>query len=163
MKYGNINANIVYEKGCPEAFEIGSITIEPISLSHPNGGNGYKFIEDGKTFVFLTDNELGFVHPNGLHYDDYLAFSTGADLLIHDAEYTPVEYETFIEWGHSSYQQAIDLAIDSNVKKLGLFHTNQDRSDDAMDEIVADCRRIISDRNKHIECFSTASDMTFNL
>ena len=163
VKYGDINATIVYEEGCPGAFEIGSISIEPIRLSHPNGGNGYKFIEDNKTFVFLTDNELGFVHPIGLPYDDYLAFSTGADLLIHDAEYTPQEYKTLIEWGHSSYQHAIDLAIDSNVGKLGLFHTNQDRSDDAMDEIVADCNRIISDQGKDIECFSTAADMTFNL
>jgi phosphoribosyl 1,2-cyclic phosphodiesterase len=163
VKYADINATIVYENGCPETFDIGSITIEPISLSHPNGGNGYKFIEDDKTFVFLTDNELGFVHPKGLHYDDYRVFSEGADLLIHDAEYTPEEYKTLIEWGHSSYQHAIDLAIDSNVKRLGLFHTNQDRSDDAMDEIIADCRRIISERGRDIECFSTAADMTFNL
>ncbi|MFO7963249.1 MAG: MBL fold metallo-hydrolase [Desulfobacterales bacterium] len=163
VKYGDISASIVYEKGCPDAFNIGSITIEPIPLSHPNGGNGYKFIEDGAVFVFLTDNELGFVHPNGLHYEDYLAFSEDADLLMHDAEYTPEEYTSFIEWGHSSYRQAVDLAIDSNVGRLGLFHISQDRSDIEVDEIVCECNRIISKRNKTLECFSTAADMIFEL
>jgi len=163
VKYADISASIFYEEGCPQAFEIGTIRIEPIRLSHPNGGSGYKFIEDDKTFVLLTDNELGYVHPGGLSVDDYIAFSADADLLIHDAEYTPGEYETYIEWGHSSYTHAVDLAISAGVEKLGLFHLNQDRSDEKMDDIVHKCRQIISDRGQHIECFSTAIDMTFNL
>jgi phosphoribosyl 1,2-cyclic phosphodiesterase len=163
VKYTDISASITYEEGCPDAFEIGSIKIVPIRLSHPNGGNGYKFIEDGKTFVFLTDNELGFVHPGGLTYDDYLEFSADADLLIHDAEYTPKEYERYIEWGHSSYTQAIELGLESRVLNLGLFHTNQDRTDQEMDDIVDECNHIISGKNKTMKCFSTASDMIFNL
>jgi phosphoribosyl 1,2-cyclic phosphodiesterase len=163
VKYSDISASIVYEEGCPEAFEIGSITIEPIRLSHPNGGNGYKFTENDKTFVFLTDNELGFVHSRGLRYDDYLKFSANADLLIHDAEYTPKEYERYIEWGHSSYEQAVNLAIDAKVSRLGLFHINQDRSDQAMDDIVDQCGQIIAEKNVTLDCFSAASDMTFHL
>ena len=163
VKYADISASITYEEGCPGAFEIGSIRIVPIRLSHPNGGNGYKFIENGKTFVFLTDNELGFVHPGGLAYKDYLDFSADADLLIHDAEYTPKEYERYIEWGHSSYIQAVELGLESRALKLGLFHTNQDRTDQDMDDIVEECNQIISGKNRNMECFSTAWDMTFNL
>jgi phosphoribosyl 1,2-cyclic phosphodiesterase len=163
VKYADISASITYAEGCPDAFDIGSIKIVPIRLSHPNGGSGYKFIEDGKTFVFLTDNELGFVHPGGLSYDDYLQFSADADLLIHDAEYSPEEYEKFIEWGHSSYVQAVELGLDSGALKLGLFHTNQDRTDLQMDEIVDICNHMVWDRHKIMECFSTAWDMTFDL
>jgi phosphoribosyl 1,2-cyclic phosphodiesterase len=163
VKYTDISASITYAEGCPDPFDIGSIKIVPIRLSHPNGGNGYKFIEDGKTFVFLTDNELGFVHPGGLPYDDYLEFSTGADLLIHDAEYSPEEYEKFIEWGHSSYSQAVGLGLESGASKLGLFHTNQDRTDRQMDDIVDICNKMVSDRGKTMECFSTACDMCFDL
>ena len=163
VKYADISATIAYEEGCPDIFEIDSIKIIPIRLSHPNGGNGYKFIEDGKTFVFLTDNELGFVHPGGLAYDDYLAFSEEADLLIHDAEYTPKEYERFIEWGHSSYIQAVELGLESRAKKLGLFHTNQDRTDQEMDYIVGLCNEMIGQKAGDLECFSVSWDMTFNL
>jgi phosphoribosyl 1,2-cyclic phosphodiesterase len=156
VKYADISATIIYEDGCPASFDIGSVNITPIRLSHPNGGNGYKFIEDGKTFVFLTDNELGYVHPMGLDNESYMKFSSGADLLIHDAEYTPKEYETFVEWGHSSYSQALDLAENAEVGKLGLFHLNQERNDKEMDEIVEKCRHIISDKRLKLECFSTA-------
>ncbi len=89
VKYDDLKAQIEYLEACPAAFEIGSVTVEPIRISHPNNGNGYKFTEEGKCFVFLTDNELDFVHPGGLTFKDYLEFSQRADLLIHDAEYTP--------------------------------------------------------------------------
>jgi phosphoribosyl 1,2-cyclic phosphodiesterase len=85
VKYSDIKAELFYEEACPMEFEIGSVKVVPIAISHPNGGSGYKFIEDGKSFVFLTDNELGFIHPGGLAYKDYVKFSLGADLLIHDA------------------------------------------------------------------------------
>ena len=163
VKYSDISAKITYEEGCSDLFEIDSIKIIPIRLSHPNGGNGYKFMEDGKTFVFLTDNELGFVHPGGLTYDDYLAFSEGVDLLFHDAEYTPKEYERFIEWGHSSYIQTLELGMASQVKRLGLFHANQDRTDQEMDDIVDLCKKMIRREKKDLECFAVAWDTVYTL
>ena len=63
------------------AFEIGSVTITPIPISHPDKGSGYKFTEGGKSFVFLTDNELGFIHPGGLPYKDYMEFSAKVFLM----------------------------------------------------------------------------------
>lgn len=160
---GKHSAKIVFEKGCPEQFEIGSITVIPIRLSHPNGGSGYKFIENGKSFVFLTDNELGHIHPGGLPSDDYLKFSIGADLLIHDAEYTSKEYETFIKWGHSSFADVIDLSIKAEIKELGLFHLNQERTDKEMDEIIKACKKNITEKEHNLNCFAVRSDMTFNL
>jgi hypothetical protein len=47
------------------------MSISPIPLSHPNQGVGYKFTEEGKSFVFLTDNELTFKHPGGVDFQDY--------------------------------------------------------------------------------------------
>lgn len=163
VKYSDLSASIVYEDADPSGFEIGSVWVEPIHLSHPNGGSGYKFIEDDKSFVFLTDNELGFVHPGGLEFGDYLEFSKGVDLLIHDAEYTPDEYRTQIEWGHSSYADALDLAFEAGVQQLGLFHLNQERTDDEMDDIVRACRRITKEKNDPFECFAVGVDMEFNL
>ncbi len=163
VKYSDLKAEMTYETACPTTFDIGSITVTPIPLSHPNGGSGYKFTEDGKSFVFLTDNELGFVHPGGLPVEDYLEFSKGANLLIHDGEYTPEEYKMRIEWGHSTYIDALNLGIDAGVKKLGLFHINQERFDPEMDMIVNDCNRIISQNGNNIECFAVSEDMAFML
>ena len=163
VKYSDVIAQMDFKNACPLVFSIGSMTVTPIAISHPNGGSGYKFIEDGKSFVFLTDNELGFVHPGGRTFKDYAQFCAGADLLIHDGEYTPDEYDTFIEWGHSEYTDVLDLARESGVKKLGLFHLNQERTDDQMDEIVDICKQHIANNHLKFECFAVAGDMTFNL
>jgi ribonuclease BN (tRNA processing enzyme) len=163
VKYRDIKAQMLYEDACPAEFEIGSVTVIPIALSHPNGGSGYKFIEDGKTFVFLTDNELGMIHPGGRPYADYVNFSKGADLLVHDAEFTPEEYERFVEWGHSVYSDALRLAREAEVSALGLFHLNQERTDQDMDDIVAACRTHITEHGLGFECSAVAAGMVFEL
>jgi ribonuclease BN (tRNA processing enzyme) len=163
VRYSDLKAKIVYNEGHPKKFDIGSVTVEPIQISHPNTGKGYKFIEDGKAFVFLTDNELGFVHPGGLHKKEYISFCQGADLLMHDAEYTPKEYKLLIEWGHSSYMDVLDVAFEAGVKQLGLFHHNQERTDDEVDEIVEACNKTIKQRKSPLHCFAVGSDMIFEL
>ena len=88
VQFDQLKAKINYAADCPISFSIDSIEIFPINLSHPNVGMGYKFIEDEKIFVFLTDNELGYRHRNGMTFEEYADFAKDADLLIHDAEYT---------------------------------------------------------------------------
>lgn len=163
VRYSDLKAKIVYEDRRPDKFEIGSVTVVPIQISHPNTGKGYKFIEDGKTFVFLTDNELGFVHPGGLPSTEYQAFCQGADLLLHDAEYTPQEYKLLMEWGHSSYVDVLELAFKAGVRKLGLFHHNQERTDAEVDEIVDASHRMIKQRKRNLDCFAVGQDMSFKL
>ena len=160
IRFSDAKADISYagDDLCSPHFTIGSLMVEPIALSHPNTGRGYKFTEGEKTFVFLTDNELAYNHPGRIDYADYVAVCKDADLLVHDAEYTPEEYAKLISWGHSAYTQALDLALDAGVKRLGLFHLNQDRTDGQVDDILADSRRIISERGSAMACFVVAGD-----
>ncbi|MBW1606670.1 MAG: MBL fold metallo-hydrolase [Deltaproteobacteria bacterium] len=163
VRYSEISAKMEYVGAFVTEFQIGSVTITPIPISHPNKGSGYKFTEDGKSFVFLTDNELGFVHPGGLTYEDYLDFSAGADLFIHDSEYIPEEYPSTIEWGHSVFTKTLDLALEAGVKQFGLFHLNQERTDRQVDDIVETCRQTIAERGHKLECFAVGCDMTFTV
>jgi phosphoribosyl 1,2-cyclic phosphodiesterase len=163
VKYSDLKAKIYYTSGCPEKFKIGSLEIEPISLNHPDGGCGYKFTENGKTFVFLTDNELGYDHPGGLSTEDYINFCSGADLLIHDAEYSEKEYVSKKSWGHSTYTDALQLALKSKVGALGLFHLNSERTDEEMDTILSDCKRIIKSNNSALKCIAVGCNTSFKL
>ena len=163
VNYSDILADLTYEGNCVDSFTIDSVEVTPIPLSHPNQGLGYKFVEDGKSFVFLTDNELTLQHDGGLDYNDYLEFSSGADLLFHDAEYTIEDYEKTKGWGHSIYTDALRLAMEANVKRFGLFHHNQDRSDDGIDQLVRDCNSIIKSNNKSLDCFAVHQDMEIML
>lgn len=163
VDFENVQADISYHEACADSFSIKSMKVMPILTSHPNPGMGYKFIEDGKSFVFLTDNELTFQHPGGLSYQDYMRFSSQADLLIHDSEYTEEEYKTKKTWGHSTYKDALKLALDAGVKKFGLFHHNQERTDAGVDEIVQDCRQIIRNHKANLECFAVYEGMEISL
>ena len=163
INYDDIHANVNYADMCGDSYQLGDLTITPIALSHPNQGTGYKFAEAGRSFVFLTDNELGFRHEGGLPYDDYLQFCRGADLLIHDAEYRDEEYPKRRGWGHSTIEQVTRLAMDAGVKQLGLFHHNQDRLDAEIDDMIATCRRIIAEKNSPLECFAVHQTMELAL
>lgn len=163
VNFEEIKAEIIYHESCEDLFSLKSVTVTPIPLSHPDQGLGYKLIEDNRSFVFLTDNELTFKHPGGLNYQDYLGFSANADLLIHDAEYREEEYRKTRTWGHSVYKDTLRLALDARVKKLGLFHHDQDRSDQSIDEILADCQKIIKERNVSLECFAVYQGMEVTL
>lgn len=154
FRFDRLKSRIDYSGDCPLNQRIDSIEIFSINLSHPNLGRGLKFVEDGKTFVFLTDNELAYRHRNGLTLDDYAGFARDADLLIHDAEYSEEQYKKTRTWGHSTYSQALELALEAGVKSLGLFHHNQDRTDADLDAIVLECRQVIKDRGVNMECFA---------
>lgn len=163
VNFENIRADITYHEACEVLFTLNSLTVTPIPLSHPNQGVGYKFVEDGKSFIFLTDNELTFQHPGGADFEDYRDFSADADLLIHDAEYTEEEYKKTRTWGHSVYKDALKLALDARVQKFGLFHHNQERSDEGIDEMLADCRKTVTSNNTSLECFALRQGMEIKL
>jgi phosphoribosyl 1,2-cyclic phosphodiesterase len=127
-----------------DELHVDSLVIRRIPLSHPNQGAGFRIEEDGASLVFLTDNELSLRHKGGAGFDDYAAFCRGADLLIHDAEYTPEEYPQRRGWGHSHFAEAASLAKAAGVGALGLFHHNQDRTDEAQDALVERCRELLS-------------------
>ncbi|MCG6553480.1 MAG: MBL fold metallo-hydrolase [Candidatus Magnetominusculus sp. LBB02] len=163
VNFNEVKAAFSYTAVCSASFQIDSITVTPIMLSHPNMGLGYKLIEDGKTFVFITDNELTYKHPGGLTFEEYRVFSTNADLLLHDSEYVAEEYEAKRTWGHSIYNDTLRLAMESGAKSFGLFHHNQNRTDDAQDAIVDDCQRIIAKTGSPLNCFAAYQGMEITL
>lgn len=163
VDYQDIQAKISYIGLCGEEVQVGSITVSSIPLSHPNQGMGYRFMEDGKSFVFLTDNEPTYPHLGGRDWCDYVEFSRGADLLMHDSEYLPEEYDRTVTWGHTSYIYALKLALESGVDTFCLFHHNQDRTDEDIDAMVEDCRRRIREIGSSMKCFAASQDMEIEL
>lgn len=139
------------------------LEFRPVPLNHPNGGYGYKFMENGKTFVFLSDNELNFQHEGGLSRAEYVEFCRHADVLFHDAQYTEEEYDAKRGWGHSTYGDATELALDAGVRRLVFVHHDPDRSDDEMDRQVERCRGRVSESGSAMECLAAAEGMVLGL
>ncbi len=144
---------------CP----LGPLQVSAIPLSHPNGGYGYKFMENGKALVFMTDNELGLRHRGGFTPKRYADLCGGADVLLHDAQYTDEEYRHTKGWGHSTYTDALNLAIEAGVKRLGFFHHDPDRTDDDLDRQLDLCREQIRRSGASMDCFICAEGMVLDL
>lgn len=159
----DINAKISFLGMGHNNYSIGGVKISTVPLSHPNQGVGYRLEEDGKSFVFLTDNELSYHHPIGLLYEAYVKFAKDADLMFHDAEYSREEYKETVGWGHSVYLDTLNLALDANVKALGLFHHNQERTDAEVEKIEAECQRIAAEKGSKMRVFAVATGMEIKL
>jgi len=113
------------------------INVMVSSHSHTTDTYGYRFEEKGKVLVYITDVE----HIDGID-PRVVKLAENADLLIHDAQYTPEELKEKKGWGHSSWEQAVEVAERANVKRLALFHHDPEHSDKFLFNMESECRKI---------------------
>ncbi len=84
---------------------------------YQGGSYGFRLEDESVSLVVCTDVE----HIDGID-QDIVNFAKGADLLVHDGQYTPEEYKKFKGWGHSTWIDAVEVAIRANVKRLIITH-----------------------------------------
>jgi phosphoribosyl 1,2-cyclic phosphodiesterase len=118
------------------------VLIEAMPVNHPQGCLGFRFREGSRTLVFITDNELG--HDEGRRFRDFVRFAQDCDLLIHDAQYLPEEMPEHRGWGHSTYEEAVRLAVEAKAKRLVLTHHDPGRSDAGVKHILQKARKLVS-------------------
>ena len=104
--------------------------------NHPGGAYSYRVEGDGKIFVYCTDVE----HVDGID-PKIVALSKNADLLVHDAQYTPEELKVKKGWGHSSWVQAVEVAEQAGVRRLALFHHDPEHTDSFLFRMEEECQR----------------------
>jgi phosphoribosyl 1,2-cyclic phosphodiesterase len=116
------------------------VQIDALPLNHPQGCLGFRFREGDQTMVFITDNELGL--DEGRRFGDFVKFAQDCELLIHDAQYLPEEMPEHRGWGHSTYEEAVNLAVEAGAKHLILTHHDPGRSDVEVKRILERSRNM---------------------
>src|SRR4029078_6065363 len=102
---------------------------------HPGEAYSFRIERNGKVLVICTDVE------HGEQIDARLVeLARGADLLVHDAQYTAEELQKRRGWGHSSFDQAMQLAEMAGVKRLALTHHDPEHYDEFLERIEKLCR-----------------------
>lgn len=131
---------IVKEIQDGETLIIGDRTkVHVANINHPGGCLGFRIESEGHVLTYCSD--VG-------HYDDgfdqnVLKLARGADLFLHDSHFgTMEERNRFSDWGHSTWIEAAQAAIEANVKYLGLFHFSPDLADDQVEAILQKARKI---------------------
>jgi ribonuclease BN (tRNA processing enzyme) len=108
------------------------------TFAHPrNGCLCFKIEYQGKSLVYATDKE-SYVGSD----KKFIEFAAGADLLIHDSQYTDQEYTSSISprqgFGHSTFKMAIETAKLAKVKQLAMFHYDPNYDDNFLKSIEDD-------------------------
>jgi phosphoribosyl 1,2-cyclic phosphodiesterase len=129
-------------------WEEDGVRIRGLRVRHPSFTLGYRIEAQGSVICYVPDNELeggSYAVDGGDWPARFRRFVEGADVLIHDAMFTNEEYQNRIGWGHSTFEQALELAVEAEVKHLVFFHHSPDRTDDALDRILARFRERSAD------------------
>lgn len=126
----------------PGEFEAGGLRVLALDIPHKGGRTyGYR-IDDGRhTVAYLSDHSpttLG-GGPDGLgeYHDAAMRLTAGADVLIHDAQYTPAEFEERRDWGHCSYEYPIALGRKADARRVVLFHHDPAHDDEMLDRLAS--------------------------
>ena len=126
-------------------FEIGRFRVRTALVCHPNPTVGFRIEEEGRTATYLPDHEpaLGLKNGRWLEPERISGYdlADGADLLIHDAQYTDEEYARCVGWGHSTYRHAFEFAARVGAKEVVLFHHDPSHNDEMLERLLADAVR----------------------
>lgn len=145
----------------PYQLELGSMTVTARRIPHLGDTLGYRIEAEGQVLAYVSDHQA----PDGLERVDpeVAALCQGADLLIHDAQYTDEEFMTLPEWGHSTGGYAVHVARAAGVRRLHLFHHDPSHTDGMIDEMVKEANSRISTGDAPFEVEAAAEGASFVL
>lgn len=119
--------------------KIGNVIALSFRCNHPDNSFAFKFrFPNGKVLVHASDNE-----PSPKIDATLIRWLKDADILIHDAQYTPKQYKNKIGWGHSPFTYPIMLAASAGIKRLFLFHYDPSTTDRELDKVASKVRKFI--------------------
>lgn len=161
--------------------EIYGARVRFIYVNHPGFTVAYRVEYQEKVLVYVSDNEpfdreaaqsltnfeaevkKRFMVAEGDPNQRVVDFCKNADVLIHDATYTPEEYLDRVGWGHSHYLFTLRVAAEANVKRLYLFHHDQNHSDEKVDDILLKSKREVKSRGYRFECEAAVENTTITI
>jgi phosphoribosyl 1,2-cyclic phosphodiesterase len=128
-----------------DEWELEGVRISAAPVSHPGPTVGYRLSENGRALAYIPDHEPAL----GAHLEELQGewisgwdLADGADVLLHDAQFTEDEYPRRVGWGHSSVAHAVSFAARAKVRRLLLFHHDPSRSDEELDALLARAREM---------------------
>ncbi|MBU1238198.1 MBL fold metallo-hydrolase [Myxococcota bacterium] len=156
QKIENLQANIEFiELEESHSYNVNGFMVSPLFLEHPSPTFGFRVHSGEKSFGLITDHEVRDPHLNARVVD----FFQGCDLVFHDGQYTPEEYDSAVGWGHSSIDAAIQNGKDTGTPRLGIFHHSPDHDDEDLGELEAR----YTAANPDMDLFWVREDMSISL
>lgn len=138
-----------------EDFAVGNVKVKVRPVPHVGLTVGYRIEANGRSLAYISDHQAP-LHLVGVA-DSVLELCDNVDLLIHDAQYTPEDWETKAHWGHCTVDYAVDVAAAAGARALCLFHHDPLRTDNEIDRLTAGAQK---HAGPGIEVFAAAESLT---
>lgn len=113
--------------------QVGEMEFTPFALDHPGGSFGYRVDAGGKSLAIAVDGEFQRHSPDELGAD--LKFYQDLDLILFDAQYEKEELAKRYDWGHSSPDKGVDLALREGIKHLLLTHHDPEADQEKLEQM----------------------------
>lgn len=125
----------------PPGYADAGITVKTMPLNHPDKATAYRIEYNGKSLCYVTDVE----HDAAKGQDKRLIeFIRGTDVFIYDSTYSDENYEKYVGWGHSTWQEGVRLADAADVGEFVVFHHDPSLTDDDLDRRLEQLLRVRS-------------------
>lgn len=164
----DLPSNIAIEELKEMEFTVGPVRVRSKFANHPGICAGYRLYTSAGSIAYFPDNEpyellkLHIADRDGTNIDDAKSFAQseraklvdflhGCDILILDSQYTDVEYQKHIGWGHGSLSRVVSLALEAQVRKLVLFHHDPAHDDSQIDDMLEAARLLVIDSGQALE------------
>jgi ribonuclease BN (tRNA processing enzyme) len=143
-----------FTEALDEDVMVGDAKVVVRQVPHVGRTLGFRIEAGGAVVAFVTDHQ----QPSNPEFvdDNVLELCDGADLVIHDAQYTEEEFRIKSDWGHSTIAYAVHVAHEAGARQLALFHHDPLHVDDDIDRLLADARSM--DEASHLEKVFAASE-----
>ncbi len=151
---GEIDVRDISASDRSERVELGRVGVRAARIPHPGNTLGFRVEADGRSLVYIPDHQApedGETVPDAVR-----SLCEGADLLLHDAQYTDEEFDAKPDWGHSTVGYAVRVAAESGVRRLLLFHHDPSHTDREIGVLARGARGLADAR--HLEEVTVAKE-----
>ena len=125
-------AQVTFHEIGEQQIALDGISVRSMLLKHPGNCLGYRVDYHGRSFCYITDNEL-YRADSAFEDEEFFGrladFCRGANVLVHDCTYFDEEYANKVHWGHSCLGEVCRLAHAAGAERLWIHHHDPDQSD----------------------------------
>ena len=134
LPFERFDADISFHEIERDTFELDGLTVTSAPVRHPGPTLAYRLVEGPRSFAFVPDNEPGLDRESGLEV------AGGADVLLHDSQYTDEEYAQRVGWGHTSLSHHMRYLGDASPKRAVMVHHDPDHDAADLEQHLGDAR-----------------------
>jgi phosphoribosyl 1,2-cyclic phosphodiesterase len=131
-----------------QPYSFGNLEVRWCAVSHPGGCTAFRVDEPatGKSMVFATDFEWGqSLEAEKKAFLRWCCEPGSPSLLVMDGQFSRQQYPRFIGWGHSTWEDGVEVAREVRARRLVITHHGPQNPDSKLAIVETELIRAMSD------------------